>query len=148
MLQTCSHCTIDVTKIEYSSTERWRKYVDLRWIVTKLRSALDANNANGARASAASGKRQRIPDDLSDSPLRKRIKLFDTTSFVPIWEHKVEITLLRDRNYVWEDGELQAEEADLTSVSILLGKYAGDELSIGTGYLRCASVARAGIYLT
>lgn len=151
MLQTCSHSTIDVTEVEYSSSEQWRKHIDLGWIVTKLRSALNASNADEFKATAPTGKRQIIPDKPSGSPSHKRIKLSETASLLPIWAHKVEVTLLRDRNHAWEVGandNLQSEEADLASASILLGKHAGDELSIGVGYVRCASVARAGIYTT
>jgi hypothetical protein len=149
MLQTCSHSTIDVTKVEYSSTEQWRKHIDLGWILTKLRTALDANSDDTAPVFA--GKRARMPDGVYDSPFQKRVKLFSTSEtppLLPIWAHRVEATLLRDTHHVWEAEKFGIEETKIVSASILLGKCAEDELSLGVGHVRCASEVRAGIYTT
>lgn len=150
MLQTCSYSTIDVTDIEYSSIEQWRKHIDLCWILAKLRSALDATS-DSTIAPAPTGKRQRTSNGLSDPPFQKRVKLpptSETPPLLPIWAHRVEATLLRNRNHVWEAKEFGAEEAEIVSASILLGKCTGDELSLGVGHVRTASKVRGGIYTT
>lgn len=157
MRETRSRYALDLTELDHANplSAPARKHIDLQWLTSQLRLSLNADSEDAANSSTIltlDNKRKSLSDSSADpSSKRPRLPSPPSSPSAVVWTHVVELTLERDPQYSWdlEHHQLfQNQEDEFHSALKLLGKAKDEDVLIGTGYVRCLSETRAGLYKT
>lgn len=157
MRETRSSYALDLTELDHGNPKSApvRKHTDLQWLTSQLRMSLNVDSEDVANASVIltpDNKRKSPSGSLIEtSSKRPRLPSPPSSLSAVVWTHVVELTLERDSQYNWdlEHHQLfQNQEDEFDSALKLLGKAKDEYVLIGTGYVRCLSEARAGLYKT